>query len=248
MLYKVEGIVIRSMDYGEGNKIITIYSKTHGKIGIMAKGAKKLKSRHAGVSQLFTYGEFMFYKTSGLGSLNQGEILTAHHKIRGDLHLAAYAAYLVEMVDRMVEDTEASEFLFEQLKAALDAFEEGKDPQIIVRMFEMKMLHFSGVAPVLDACVHCGRDEPPFSLSPGMGGLLCRLCRLRDPRGISVTEGTVKLLNVFQQVDLRRLGNITVKHETRLQLKQCMRAYMDIHVSIPFRSLHFLDQMDKYDI
>ncbi|MFD2612755.1 DNA repair protein RecO [Paenibacillus gansuensis] len=249
MLYRVEGIVIRSFDYGEGNKIITLYTQTHGKIGVMARGAKKLKSRHAAITQLFTYGEFVFYKTGQLGSLNDGEILEAHYQLREDLHLAAYASYLVEMVDKMVSDNEASEFLFEQLKSALKALQESKDPQIILRLFEMKMLSFSGVAPVLDACVNCGREgPPPFSLSPGLGGLLCAACRSRDPKSIQAGEGTVKLLKLLQQLDLRRLGKIGVKEETKAQLKQFLRAYMDAHAGVHLRSLHFLDQMDKYDI
>lgn len=63
MLYRVEGIVIRSMDYGEGNAIITLCTENAGKVGVLVRGAKKVKSRHAALIQLFTTGEFVFFVT-----------------------------------------------------------------------------------------------------------------------------------------------------------------------------------------
>lgn len=65
MLYRLEGIVIRSMDYGEGNKIITLCTESGGKIGVLVRGAKKPKSRHAGLTQVFTHGEYVFFSKSG---------------------------------------------------------------------------------------------------------------------------------------------------------------------------------------
>ncbi|MDQ0876910.1 DNA repair protein RecO [Paenibacillus sp. V4I3] len=65
MLRSVQGIVLRSMDYGEGNKIISLFTPELGKVGVMARGAKKVKSRHAAVTQLFTYGDFVFFTTKG---------------------------------------------------------------------------------------------------------------------------------------------------------------------------------------
>ncbi|MGE0992705.1 DNA repair protein RecO, partial [Bacillus sp. GMa5/2] len=76
MFQKVEGIVIRTTDYGETNKIVTIFSRELGKISAMARGAKKPKSRLASVSQLMTHGHFLIQMGSGLGTLQQGEIIS----------------------------------------------------------------------------------------------------------------------------------------------------------------------------
>lgn len=248
MLYRVEGIVIRSMDYGEGNKIITLCTKTNGKVGVLVRGAKKVKSRHAAMTQLFTYGEYVFFKTGQLGTLNQGEIFESHHLLREQLHLAAYASYVAELLDRGLQDTDVGSFLFEQLKACLAALSEGKDPQVTAHLFEMKILQASGYGPELHSCVNCGREDQPFLLSPRLGGTLCLYCRAKDPAAIAVSEGTLKLLRIFEKLDLRRLGNISVKEETKAQMKQSMRELMDTHLGLRLKSRHFLDQMDKYDI
>jgi DNA repair protein RecO (recombination protein O) len=247
MLYRVEGIVIRSMDYGEGNKIISLYTKQYGKVSVMARGVKKMKSRHSAITQLFTYGEFAYFKSGQMGTLNDGEIVRSHHRLREDLHMAAYAAYLAELVDRMTEENDGSAYLFEQLNAGLDAMEDGKDAQITAHIFEMKMLSFAGYSPVLAECVSCGGNAQDPVISVSMGGLLCTACRSRDTAAMVVSEGTLKLLSLFTQMDLRRLGAVNVKPNTKAELKRCMREWMDTHVDVRFKSRGFLDQMEKYD-
>lgn len=248
MLYKLEGIVIRSMDYGEGHKIISIFSREAGKMSVMARGAKKLKSRHGAITQLFTYGQFVVYKNSQMGTLSSGEIIDANQKLREDLEKGAFAAYIAEMAEKLSGDMEPNAMLFEQLLAALRGIAEGKAPDIITHMVEMKMLMLSGYMPELDCCVACGRAEGEMFLSIAGGGLLCPSCRHRDPYGIRVDPGTLKLLRLFRQVDLRRLGQVEVKPATRIQLKQCMRGLMDTYLDAKWKSRSFLDQMEKYGL
>lgn len=287
MLYKVEGIVIRSMDYGEGNKIITIFTREIGKTAVLARGAKKLKSRHSAASQLFTYAEYTFYASSRgqMGTLQQEEIISTHHRLRENLSMAAYASYLAEMTDRMLPDGEASEAIFTQLLAAFAAIEQDKDAQVIAHLFEMKMLAWTGYMPELDVCAACGREmqisnDAPASgrghlprdgktsvdaqisgsvemdggqeektvLSIRLGGILCAGCRKRDAAAIPVIGRTVKMLRLFRTLDLRRIGEISVKQETKEELKRCLRAFIDHHVGVQWKSRHFLDQMEKYQL
>nr|WP_267879710.1 DNA repair protein RecO [Caldalkalibacillus mannanilyticus] len=178
MLIKTEGIIIRSKDYGEGNKIITIYSSQMGKISVMARGAKKTKSRLSSVSQLFTYGSFLIQKGSGhsLGTLSQGEIVQSFRELRHNLTLTAYAAYFAELLDKLVEDNERSTSLFNLLLTIFTYLEEEKDAEILARLYEMKMLMASGYRPVVLNCVNCACPEPLQHFSIREGGLLCRQC------------------------------------------------------------------------
>lgn len=172
MLYRVEGIVIRSMDYGEGNAIITLCTENAGKVGVLVRGAKKVKSRHAALIQLFTTGEFVFFRNNGgLGTLNAGEITKSHHPLREDLVKAAYASYACELLDRVLHDEETGSFWYRQLTACLNALEEDKDPGIINNVFEMKVLQAAGYGPQLDSCIVCGKYKPDEELriSPRLG-------------------------------------------------------------------------------
>ena len=251
MLYRAEGIVIRSMDYGEGNKIITLCTETAGKVGILVRGAKKVKSRHAALTQLFTYGEYAYFRNgTGLGTLNAGEIIESHHVLREDLYKAAYSSYACELLDRVLQDEETGAFWFHQLKACLSALEEEKDPQIIINLYEMKILQAAGYGPELNVCISCGREreDDAYAFSPRLGGVLCRHCKHLDPPALELSAKTLKLLRLFARLDLRRLGNVDVKDSTKTELKTVMRSLMDIQLGLRLKSQHFLDQMEKYDI
>jgi len=248
MQYRVQGIVIRSMDYGEGNKIITLFTLEFGKMAVIVRGAKKVKSRYASVAQLFTYGDYLFYKSGQLGTLNHAEIIHSHHRIRDDLYKAAYASYMAELTDRLLADQEANAFLFEQLKASLQGLEEDKDMQILGFMYEMKIWMLAGYMPQLDECVSCGSSQGDMRFSVGMGGILCERCRLKDAQSIPLSAGIWKLIRILAQADIRRLGQIDVKPETKATIKQLMRSYFDAHIGLQLKSRQFLEQMEKYGV
>ncbi|MEK3881610.1 DNA repair protein RecO [Paenibacillus sp. PL2-23] len=245
MLYRVEGIVVRCMDYGESNKIVTLLTKTNGKAGVLIKGAKKVRSRHSSLAQPFTYGEYQYFRGSGLGTLNHGEIIESHHDLRMQLDLSAYAAYAAELTDRTLQEDEPSVFYFEQLKACLAALSDGKDPQIVIHLYEMRVLDLAGYAPELEECVSCGNRVGPFKLSAQAGGILCARCGGRDPSAAAISESAHKLLRLFRRMDMRRLGAISVKTDTKLELKRLMRSLMDVQLGLQLKSRHFLDQLDK---
>jgi len=249
MLHRVEGIVIRSVEYGEGNLIVTLMTGEFGKVGVMVRGAKKTRSRHAAVTQLYTYGEYVYYKsnTGTLGTLNHAELLNAYQGIRGDLRRSAYAAYFAELTDRLVPDGEASAFLFEQLKAAYEALSAGKDPVVVGAMLEMKLFAFSGVSPITDACADCGRtpepEEPAF-WSPAAGGLVCDRCAGPYADRHPLPPGVRRLLPVLQRADLRRLGDVSVKPRTKAALKDAMRRWFEAHGHVRLRTRAVLDQIE----
>lgn len=250
MLYRVEGIVIRSMDYGEGNKIITLCTESGGKVGVLVRGAKKPKSRHAALVQPFTFGQYVYFRNTGLGTLNAGEIVESYHELREDLVKASYASYACELLDRVLQDEETGTFWFKQLKACLQALKEEKDPVVITSLYEMKILQASGYGPQFDECISCNQERPDEQLfiSPRLGGVLCRACKHFDPPAMSVSPKALKLLRLFVQLDLQRLGNISVSESTRDEIKKLMRAFMDHQLGLNLKSRSFLDQMEKYGI
>ena len=180
MLQKCEGIVIRTNDYGETNKIVTLFTREWGKIGVMARGANKPNSRLAAITLPFTHGFFLVQMGRGLGNLQQGEILSSYKSIKEDIFLTAYASYVAELTDKSTEERKANPFLFELLLQTLAYMNDGLDPEVLVLIYEMKMLNVLGLYPVLDQCAVCGKTEGQFSFSIREGGFLCHRCREKD--------------------------------------------------------------------
>lgn len=182
--------------------------------------------------------------------MNAGEIIQSHHTLREDITKAAYASYACELLDRVLQEEETGAFWFRQLKACLEALESGKDPLIVMSIYEFKILQAAGYAPQLDACISSGQqcaDEDMF-VSPRLGGVLCRSYKHFDPAALSVTPRTLKLLRLFARMDLNRLGNIDVKDSTKLEIKHVMRQFMDMQLEVKLKSRNFLDQLDKYNM
>jgi DNA repair protein RecO (recombination protein O) len=247
MLIKSEGIVIRTVDYGESNKVLTIYTKEFGKMGVMARGAKKTKSRLSSVAQLFTCAYFLIQKGSGLGSLNQAEIIKSYRSVKQDIFKTAYAAYVVELLDKSTDEGKPSPALYEFLNLTLTYLDEGIDPDVLRAIFEMKMLRLQGVGPTVDRCANCGRQEGNFSFSIAEGGYLCEQCRFIDPNALNLTPHTARLLHVFYHIDLARLGEVSIKTETKQTIKLILSTYMEEYTGIRLKSKRFLDQLESLE-
>ncbi|UAL51073.1 DNA repair protein RecO [Metabacillus dongyingensis] len=245
MLQKCEGIVIRTNDYGETNKIVTIYTRELGKVGVMARGAKKPNSRLTSSTQLFTYGYFLFQKSSGLGGLQQGETISSMRGIREDIFLTAYASYTAELLDKSTEQNEPNPFLFELFNQTLQLLNEGVDPDVLLYIFEMKIVNVLGLYPQLDSCVNCSSKDGTFHFSIRENGFICHRCFEVDPYRLPISQATAKLLRLFYYFDLERLGKVTVKPETKAELKLVIDSYYSEYSGIFLKSKKFLDQMES---
>ncbi|NEY19693.1 DNA repair protein RecO [Bacillus ginsengihumi] len=244
MLTKCEGIVVRSTDYGETNKIINIYTREFGKIGVMARGAKKPSSRLAAISQLFTYGHFLIQTSKGLGTLQQGEMISSMRAIREDIFKTAYASYIVELLDKSVEDKKTNPYLFELLYMTLQYINEDYDMDIMTNIFEMKMLNVLGMYPIMNQCALCGEKEGRFAFSIRENGIICHRCFEKDPYHLALSQPAIKLLRLFYYFDIGRLGNISVKPETKKELRNTISMYYDEYSGLHLKSKRFLDQID----
>ncbi|AQY51183.1 DNA repair protein RecO [Listeria weihenstephanensis FSL R9-0317] len=244
---KCEGIVIRTTDYRESDKIVVIYSREYGKIGLVARGAKKTKSRLAGVTQLFTNGVFTFYPNRGLGTLQQGEAITSFSSIQTDIFLTAYATYACELLDKATEEQQANGYLYELFYQIIHHIDEGYDPQVLTQIFEMKMLPVLGLYPTMDKCAICGQTEGRFDFSAYSNGLVCHRCFERDRYRLHLSENVVKLLRLFYIFQLDRLGNISVKQETKEQLQRAIDTYYEQYSGLYLKSKKFLNNMKNWD-
>jgi DNA repair protein RecO (recombination protein O) len=248
---KVEAIVLRTVDYGESNKILTLLSDTHGKFGALARGAKKPQSQLTSVSQPFAYGSYLVTlgEGRGMGTIIQAELIESFRAIREDLYKAAYASYLVELADRFVEEREPSQGVFLLVLTMLTYLAEGKDPEILARLCEMKMLDLAGIRPELFHCANCFKPvEQAIRFSILFGGPLCGDCHQADERAIWMKPITLKLLRTFQGMDVRRLGEIRVGDDVRRQLGKILKQYLDEYSGVTFKSRAFLEQLHKYEL
>lgn len=244
MLRQIEGIVLKSQDYGETHKIITIFTKDIGKITAIARGANKPKSKLSAVSQVFIKGEFLVYLTKGLGTVQQGQTINSHRYIREDIIKTAYAAYMLELTDKLMDEKTPDLFIYDQLQQTLAWMNEEEAFMIPLLMYEMKLFAKGGFAPVVDSCVNCGRINELTSFSIQEGGVLCQECYSIDSRAVQLPPNLIKILSIFLHVGLERVGNISIKKQNEQLLRAIFSEYYDVYGGFYLKSRKFLQQID----
>lgn len=244
---KVEGIIIRTVDYGETHKIVSILTKEMGKIGLVARGAKKPRSRMAALTQPFIYGSFLVSPSKNLGTLQQGEIIDSMREIREDIVKTAYAAYLSELTDKVLEQNEVDVFLFQQLLHTLNRLKTEMHPEIIIMLYEMKIFEKGGFAPNLQGCVNCRRKEGITHFSVSEGGFLCQSCHSVDVSATPLTEKLFQILRVLRYANIDQIGQVSIKEENRKKLRKIMNEYYDQYGGFYLKSRKFLDQLDMFN-
>lgn len=246
-LKKIEGIVIRSIDYGEANKIVTIFSKEGGKLGMMARGAKKPNSRLSSVSELFTYGSYLFRSSSGLGTMTQGEVVHSFRTIREDLFKTAYTAYIAEITEKLTDEKQPNSQLFHLLYHSLRYINEDYDAEVIAFIYALKMLVYAGLAPQVNYCVRCQNEKRPYSFSIKEGGFLCARCENVDRYRIPLSDATQRLLPLFFKIEITQIGTISLKEKTKQEIRTVLHHYYDTYSGLFLKSRRFLDQLHRID-
>lgn len=246
MLKQLEGIVLKTHDYGETHKILSILTNQLGKISAIARGANKPKSRLSAVSQVFIQGEFLIYVSKGLSTVQQGQIVKSHRYIREDIEKTAYASYIIELTDKIIERSEADAFLYDQLNYTLNWIDEKDEFLIPVIMYELKLYKKGGFAPITSHCVNCGNTNYPFAFSIQEGGLLCVQCKQLDHRSVLLENAVSRLLPILENVGLERIGNISVKDTNIQLLRNLLNNYYDQYGGYLLKSRKFLSQLDLF--
>ncbi|MFF5993754.1 DNA repair protein RecO [Lysinibacillus sp. KU-BSD001] len=245
MLHKWEGIVLKARAYGESNKIVTLMTREAGKVACMARGAKKPTSRLAGVTQPFMHGSFLVQRTSGMGTLQQGEHFSSMRTLQTDIIATAYASYIVELVDRLVEEGREEPYAYEVLLQALNAIDEGYDPEAITLFVDWKMLPYTGVQPILHCCAGCGAVEGEFAFSFTQGGFLCHSCFHLDPYIIRLSPTQLKLIRMFYSMSIDQVGKIELKPQTKNFIKKIVTTIYEEQTGIRLKSRTFIEQLER---
>lgn len=245
-LERVEGVVIRTRDLGEADRIVSLYTRERGKVTAVAKGARRPRNRFASLAQVPVYGRFALFQGRGLGTLSQGELITSFKSVRADLTRTAYAMFLAELYDHMMEEGEPAPDLFGLLVATLQILDQPQslDLEMLFASFQLKFLALMGYALQLDRCVRCGegRESAPC-ISPRLGGLVCEACLPEVADAARVSAGIIQIMRRLLMADYGVLASLRVSQRDQRVIKRIIRDSLEFQLSRPLKSLDFLESM-----
>lgn len=200
--YRVEAVVLRHADWGEADRLLALYSLQRGKMRVVAKGARRIRSRKAGHLEPFTRVSLQLARGRDLPIVTQAETVDAYLNIREDLGRTGLAAYVVEMLDRFTyEDETESAPIYTLLTDTLSRIAANENAWLAVRYYEVHLLAYLGFRPRLFECANCGEKIQAVDqyFSPAAGGVLCPRCGAGLPGAIPVSVEALKFLRHFQR-------------------------------------------------
>ena len=182
--WKSEAVVLRSIRYGEADRILHLYTLDRGRVGAIAKGARKTSSRFGARLEPFSHVELVFHEGRGeLHTVTGASLLRSHDASRTDVYRMAVGHVGLEAMLRLFIEGEENARAFHALTRFLDLLDETAvalpavprlDPLLL--SFQLKLLWLSGYLPHLAGCASCGEETALVGFSPQAGGGVCAAC------------------------------------------------------------------------
>ncbi|MEI6131808.1 MAG: DNA repair protein RecO [Bacillota bacterium] len=238
--FKTRGIVTGVKDLGEADRIMSILTADEGLIRATAKGVRRLKNKLAGASQLFSYGEFQLYPGRELYSVQSCEIFESFSRISNSPELFTYGVHLVKIANDVATEGQNAEEVLSLLLNALYIFNIGqKNPLLVTRIFELRILCLSGYTPTLSNCGVCGGSSTLFSAKAN--GCVCSNCATLLNDTFDLSKGAMLAIRHICSCDKTRLFSFDVSEEVMCDLNYFLPAYLEKCFEKKYETLDFLE-------
>lgn len=235
----VEAILLKRTAYKENDMILHIYTKEYGKIGVIARGIRKMTSKNAPACQEIMISEMTILLKKGLSSLINASPIDYLRHIKESIDSEIVANYILEYFYRYIEENNPVEKEYEILMMALKALNLGYSPLLIYLMFNVFVLDHNGVSIDVEGCVIC-HSSKVVSISLEDGGFLCA-----DHIGKhSVYDKEVlKAFRHIHKIPLSHIDSLHIDESVIKQLIPIMDYYIDEYTGISLRTKAFIQQI-----
>ena len=250
-VFSSPAILLRRMDYGDFDVIITLFTLKKGKLSLIAKAAKKSTKRFAGILELFSVLEVVAGTGRGKGMtvLQEAVLKQPFSAIRADFRKTAYASYWTELIYNWIEENFKQAALYRLFEHVLAELDSGRTvPAALNILFQMRLLSLSGHRPNLIGCSACGKaldniKQDHIIIDSHRGGILCQNCRTGAASGTLLGKGTIKQLLWVESGDLAKATRIKFSQSAIEQGTIFLEEFVCYHLGKQPRSLKFLRQI-----
>lgn len=237
---KTLGLVIRTSDYKENDKIATLFSRELGRIDVSMRGCKKQGASLMGASSLFCYGDFLLYNANGRLSVNSCDIKHSFYDLSTDVEKLGAATLAAEVSGDIAAPMESHGALFALVINLLSLLEQDVlTPKEMLFCFAVKICDIFGVRPILSECSVCGETKAVGGFSIAHGGIVCSSCSKME-RVNPIKQEHINAVTWVLGTKNSELGGLPDIDDYVLRL---MMKYMMINLSISNKRMEFLKKI-----
>jgi len=243
---RCEAVVLRHLDYGEADRIVTFYTREAGQIKGFARQARKSRRRFGAALEPFARVQ-LHWRAAARGdlvSLREAELLDLRSGLRRDLIAVALAGYGCELVEELFAEGQPHPGVYDLLRAFLDHLDaNGGSPEARL-LFELRILHLAGYAPHLLHCSECGETlkSSEVAFEAARGGSLCLTCA-PEKTAWRLTLPTLGTLARILAGPAELFAGFTLSERTLIEGGGLLGGALRLHLNRPLKSLPFLEQM-----
>ena len=237
-------VVIRTADYKDNDKMVTLLTRDYGRMSANVRGAKKPASKLFPAASLFCCGEYSFYEKDGRYGVKGCVIRRTFFGLQNDFDAYAVACFIADAVDKVAQEDDVSASLFTLTINALYALDTAiASPLVVVCYFLQRLLHIEGVYPSLSACALCGTQQGLKSFSAEHGGVLCPACG--NSGSLAIDEAFLKSLRCLARTAPKDLGALNMDEDMQKKLAASLVAYLEHVLGRPLKTAKFIFEMKK---
>jgi DNA repair protein RecO (recombination protein O) len=239
--YHAEAILVAARDWGEADKMVTLFSREYGKIIAFANGARRPKSPLAGGMQLFTHLDVRLASGKNYDSVKQCEIKHSFRHVQEDFNCMAYGTFIAELVAELCPERHPEPQVFDLLLEVMMILAL-RNPRMVALAWAWQLLFIMGYYPDFEHCVICGRTlSLPAYFSFSDGGCICSICdHYQLPE---VSEKMVSFINCLLHIDWRNPVEFTVNGTVLMQTEKILMEYLMQCLDKPLKSMNFIKQV-----
>lgn len=238
--YRAEGIVLKGSNFGEADRILTIFTREEGKVSSIARGAKKVKSTMRAGTQILCRSDFSFYRGRGsLDTITQCQIIESYPQLRNDLGRYSFALYLAEICDTFLPLHNPENSVYLLLTTGLYLLE-GEDPLLVLCFLQIKLLNLAGFKPDLDFCSGCKDKLGADVFVSGASGIFCSDCAADKENKFKLSKGALNLWQYLTRANLRVLKKIKVNSALKRELFYALKIYWEFVLEKHLKTSDFI--------
>jgi DNA repair protein RecO (recombination protein O) len=246
-LYTTEAIVLSRLDYGEADRILTLYTPTRGKLSAIAKGARKPTSRSGPHLDFLARCSLHLARGRDLDVVTHAETVERHSGLYADLDAFSYGSHMAEIVRHLTQDRQENRAVYDLLARSLTLLNEGVDPWPVTRHFELAALSALGYHPELYTCLNCRQtiEAAPNAISARLGGILCASCRSVDPGAMPISVNGQKYLRTLDRAGLAAAARLRPSESERMEIEGVLGQYLRTVAERDLASLTVLRSLQR---
>ena len=244
---KTKGLIIREVNTGEADKIVTLFSRNRGRISALAKGARRPRSKLIAGTQFLSYCDYVLFCGRDMYSINSCEVVEPFYEIRNDMIRLTYAAHFVDIINDAIQENQPSPRVLQLLLNSLHMLSKtDKEPALIARIFELRFLSIMGFAPFVRGCIICGREDiTDVSFSFRKCGFICsnEACTTNDSFALELSQGAVRAIQHIVHSKFEDLFSFKLSAQVLAELGGVTKRYLRERLEKDYTKLDFLKEI-----